>query len=371
MDRFQDDHLINLIYDAALDPDQWYQVIDELRTTFHSITAGFFIQTASQKLGGHYFAGIDPVEMEVYGEGYAANNPWFTTPGLMKPGRVLTDQSLEKLYSDRRHFIRTEMYRGWCQPLNFRHAMGGSLVDMDGALLSFTFFRPGHVGYYSIEEQSRYQQLSRHLMKASKLALEYENLKRQARLSQDTLNRLKLGIVFLTNDRRIEWANDYAHGLLNDSESLSICKGRLTARSAKTQQEINHKIECAERSLQSSYLKCERGKGSPLQITVIPKSHRTSLFSRINPGPVLMIVDPDDHAADNDQRFALVWGLTPLESRFAMQLLQGKSVSEAGDYLGLTKDTARWYSKQIMRKVGVNKQTELCLKFARELTISL
>lgn len=169
--------LVESIYDAALDSELWGAAVANLRDEFNSIAAGFFIQTADQKLDWYFFEGTDPEQMEIYGDHFAKNNPWFIIPGLMKPGRVLTDLSLEKLHNDKNAFLKTEMFQDWCSKQDYRHAMGGSLEDRQGNLLNFTFFRSKNSGHYTDDEISRYRSLYRHLLKAIEINSHLEDIK--------------------------------------------------------------------------------------------------------------------------------------------------------------------------------------------------
>ena len=57
------------------------------------------------------------------------------------------------------------------------------------------------------------------------------------------------------------------------------------------------------------------------------------------------------------QMLASMAQLTPAEARFAVQLAQGRSITEAGADLNLTVETARHYSKQLYSKMGLASQT--------------
>lgn len=61
--------------------------------------------------------------------------------------------------------------------------------------------------------------------------------------------------------------------------------------------------------------------------------------------------------------FAQLTGLPPREAQFAVALAQGGSIAEAGVALGLTKETARNYSKQVYAKLGLNGQAQLVRRF--------
>ena len=103
MDNERYDKLVDGIYDAALNSECWGVAVSELKDAFNSIAAGFFVQTVDQRLDGSFFQGLDSDEMDIYGTHFASNNPWFIIPGLMKPGRILTDRSLEKIHNDSRN----------------------------------------------------------------------------------------------------------------------------------------------------------------------------------------------------------------------------------------------------------------------------
>jgi len=64
----------------------------------------------------------------------------------------------------------------------------------------------------------------------------------------------------------------------------------------------------------------------------------------------------------NPRRIALlgtVFGFTASEARFAHALLDGSSIAEAAQTLGLTLQTARQYSKQLYSKAGVRGHADL------------
>lgn len=56
--------------------------------------------------------------------------------------------------------------------------------------------------------------------------------------------------------------------------------------------------------------------------------------------------------------------LTPAEARFAVELVGGRSISQAGDALNLTQETARYYSKQLYAKLGATGQADVIRKVA-------
>ena len=214
METLQYERLIEAIYDAALDPQSWPDVIVELKTAFRSTAAGFFVQTADHRLRDHYIDGIDASEMARYGTDFAANNPWFTIPGLMRPGRILTDLSLDTIHQNRNAFVNTEMYREWCLPLDFRHLMGGNLIDRDGNLINFSFFRPEAYGHYSEQEKNKYRLVSRHLMKAIEINSKIAGVDLRSASNEVAMEKLGVGLLLLDSKHRIGYMNVYAEKML-------------------------------------------------------------------------------------------------------------------------------------------------------------
>jgi DNA-binding CsgD family transcriptional regulator len=69
-------------------------------------------------------------------------------------------------------------------------------------------------------------------------------------------------------------------------------------------------------------------------------------------------------------RFKQLWKLTNKEAQFADLLLRGLTVKEAAERLNMTFETARWYCKQAMHKIGVNRQSRLIATLLSNVLIS-
>jgi DNA-binding CsgD family transcriptional regulator len=53
------------------------------------------------------------------------------------------------------------------------------------------------------------------------------------------------------------------------------------------------------------------------------------------------------------------FGLAPAQARLTVQLMNGRSVREGADALGITEDSARQYLKRVFRKTGARRQADL------------
>ena len=329
------------------------------------------MQTADQRLEGAFFQGLDNDEMVIYGKHFARNNHWFIIPGLMRPGRVLTDLSLEKIHNDSRAFLNTEMCQEWCRKQDFRHAMGGSLLDRHGNLLNFTFFRSQQAGYYTDAEIKCYQTLCRHLMKAAEINASLAALAPETGGQESALDCLRFGVITLDGYGRIAFMNKYASALLNSKQVIYAKESRLKTVDHNAQNLLDRVIDQAFRAQKSATLTLPRPAATGLSLCVIAASDQRDFLGMANRSVTIFISDPDDRAITNVAYIAKRWQLSPLEARFALQLLKGQSIKEIATVLELTHSTAQWYCKQIMQKLGVKRQPEMILKLMNDLSLIL
>jgi DNA-binding CsgD family transcriptional regulator len=356
MDMETYDRLVETIYDAPFNEAGWQTTITNLKQAFASSAAGFFVQTRDNRLGNHLLEGIDTDQINHYRDHYAAINPWFAIPNLMRPGNVITDFSLEHHHKNDRAFTASEFYQDWCKPQDLRHAIGGSLTSIEGNLLNFTLLRPSRRGYYSKQEIELYSKLNRHLAKA----VDIETQTKPASMSlasEAAFDKLRLGIVFMNEEGRILDMNAYATKLIKRENHLFKTTTTLELHQRGLAKVLKQAILRATEKRQCSSFILPRHKQSALSVCIIPSNERRRLFE---PHVITLFVsDPDDREITDTIALGKRWNLTPLEAEFALLLAKGKTIKKIAEKMQLTENTARWYSKQIMNKIGVKRQAEL------------
>jgi DNA-binding CsgD family transcriptional regulator len=73
----------------------------------------------------------------------------------------------------------------------------------------------------------------------------------------------------------------------------------------------------------------------------------------------LFITDPDAVVRTDPQHVRGLFGLTPTESKVAIALMQGASLENAAEQLGMRVQTARVHLKRIFGKTETGRQGEL------------
>jgi DNA-binding CsgD family transcriptional regulator len=357
--------IVGQIYRAALDAKGWDAVIASLGQAFRSPVAGMFTQdTVSGEVS------TDGIEMgekyhRLYAERIAAVNPWISVPGLMRPGRILSDESLEVLHQDAKAYVETEFHQDFAQPQGFRHSMGGTLIAHGHRLLNFTYFRGAADGPYSAAEMRLHGMLSRHIAAAIGMSGELTALRRQESVSSYLVDRLAFGVILLDADGRVLFANREAGRLLAENDGLGIVGGFLRARYPQDARRLDglvHAATSADSGMPAAPARTIVARPSgrmALSISALPVPCGRTLFD-VPAGQALVLVSDPERRPNLEGRYlAERFGFGRNEARLAAALAQGFDLREAASLAGLTYATARWYLKGIFEKTGTHRQTEL------------
>ncbi|MDH5444496.1 MAG: hypothetical protein OEY52_03000 [Gammaproteobacteria bacterium] len=364
--------LIDQVYDAALDPDEWDGLIHQIQTCFSSHMAGLFMQdTVSQKFIGSYVHGISDEHINSYDQHFSKVNPWFTEPGLMTPGRVLTERSINEWYNDSKHYTKTEYYNDWAKEQDYRHAMGGMLLTKNNVSINFTLFRSHKLGYYTEREIFDYNQLNKHLSKAVTINKKLQQQNFLLNATNHWVDKLQFGIILLDRQGKVLHCNRYADKILKKYDGLKLKNSYLKAMRSDQDKDLQKIIQ--QHLTQSNHLDCNtqnslsisRPTGklpySLILVKIKPQHEKSDFFNYgiKTPAIVVFISDPQGKI-DLQQTYLLdKYEFTDKETMLVISLLQGNTLKQSAILCGLKYETARWYLKSIFDKTQTNSQSEL------------
>ncbi|EKF16837.1 helix-turn-helix transcriptional regulator, partial [Nitratireductor pacificus] len=107
-----------------------------------------------------------------------------------------------------------------------------------------------------------------------------------------------------------------------------------------------------------------RPVGRPLVVEAVTLPRLiTPLSSKAS--ALVIVTDLDAPSRTPGALLARMFGLTPAEVRLCEALMQGLSVREAAERIGITEQTARQRLKIIFQKTDTNRQSELMLLLAK------
>ena len=180
----------------------------------------------------------------------------------------------------------------------------------------------------------------------------------------DLLATTGLGVIQLDGRGRIEAANDRALDLLRTGDGLVDKDGVLGASVPAD--------DTVLQGLLTRALPPFGGQGAGGSMTVRRAADPLPLVVHLMPigrpetaawtwpvAALVLVVDPARRPRLDPALVAAGLGLTPMESRVAVLLTEGKSLREVAAATGRKESTIRWHLRQIFAKHGIARQAEL------------
>ena len=178
------------------------------------------------------------------------------------------------------------------------------------------------------------------------------------------LDNSRIGVLHLDRRGRILEVNDRASSILGQGDGLSDRDGVLCAREAadrlRLERLVASALPAAEAVAVSGSMLVGRGAGAPpLVVHVKPVAVPQPDYGARHTAALILIVEPrNQHRIDPDL-VAGALGLTPMESRVAVWLAEGKSVRDMAETTGRTEGSIYWHLKQIYQKQPISRQADL------------
>jgi DNA-binding CsgD family transcriptional regulator len=178
------------------------------------------------------------------------------------------------------------------------------------------------------------------------------------------------GLILVTADRRIVYANDTADAFMHARSGLGHERNCISAVDLTSSRKLQSLVTAAWRqtdeSLQGASLIIPDEDGAAsLVVHVVPLYPNSVEAPPSNEYPVagLVIVDCQRVLAERIKTFADLFGLTPGEERVVAQLVSGRGLTKAASRLNIALSTARSHLKHISEKTGTHRQAELVRLF--------
>lgn len=375
------------IYEAALEPAKWPDVLGRLADEFGAQSAAAFVVDVSiAEVGFIAVSGLDPRLIDDYVEYYAQVDPWNEYLGKRASGRPIVSQTV----MDDQAFERTEFYNDFLRDQNIFHAMGGFVVRSGALAFLCGVQRPRERGAFAAGDLERMKELFPHLERAIRI---HRRLVREGGLRDGmtaALDRMPLAAILADRFGRAVWMNRPAEDLVRHADGLRLRDGRIEATvnngvsgelrrlmlgaataaggnaSPARARAAGHGEEVAPAAESGGMLQLPRPWPlRPLTVMVTPLSASVRLaeaaldFDLARPTALLLISDPERAVQLPTDHLARTFGLTGAEAKLAAALATGTSLTDYADAARITIGTARWYLKQALAKTGAHRQSEL------------
>lgn len=178
------------------------------------------------------------------------------------------------------------------------------------------------------------------------------------------LDQMASALILIDGIGKTVFVNKNARTILDRRDGLSLHKGRLASQSIPENSRLHEILAKAilastgKANANPGAMRVSRANKRPIQLVAAPLRSETFPI----PGKAVAIVfltDPDQKPVPPAEVLRILFGLTQAETRLALSLLDGNSLSEAADLNSVGRETVRSQVKSIFQKTGTKRQSEL------------
>jgi len=356
--------LIELIYEAALDPQRWTTFTERFATAVGAREVFFLVHDYQNNCGNiAMHVNVDPFFREAYDKHYASLNEWVKRgKRLFTPGRVVASQMA---ISDA-ELVKTEFYNDYLRAADMRHSLGGILSNDESTVSALGANRPPSRVEFGRHEIALLSTLMPHLQRAIQVHNRISRLEGNLRATSDALDAFPIGVLLLDDSGSVVLMNRKAERLVSRNEGLKVTPDGLSAAIGRENVLLRQMITRASYKtdrapiLSGGTMTISRPSlKRPLALLITPVVSNFAVLGSDRAAVVVFVSDPDDQVEPDARVVRQILGLTPTEARLAAAIMQGKSLEVVSEELNMSIKTARTHLKRIFSKTGTNRQAEL------------
>jgi len=177
---------------------------------------------------------------------------------------------------------------------------------------------------------------------------------------------LNVALAICDSSSRLLYANQIARHILNSGDGLRIDhSGRLGT--SKASSPVLSKVirELAQANAAPSELRHvviavpRPSEKWPLIVSVLSPALLGDPMDNLMPAVPIIFWEHEEHRGIKQRSWCEGWDFTPAESRFANLLMQGHSLADCCQQLGICRSTGAFHLKNLFRKTGTRRQIEL------------
>lgn len=361
----QENKIIGMIYDAALNPMLWQDVLTEIVDFTHSTTAIF---TATDQLSPNYdfvFShNIPPEGMLAYqDEQVKVIDMRIHAPYWMKKGLGDTVLNTFAHYADMP--IESDeflFYEKCAKPTNISHVAAVLLERSAYSWAVFAVHRSPQLDQYSEQEEKILKRLGVHLRRALQIYRQMMLLKQEKKNIYRILDHLKVGIILINQDYRLTYTNKIVKNLFDQSNILEIDKNSSLKTLKNFQDQLNQLIRSAlfsqnDLNHQAGGVIALYDDHYSFMLSILPFSECEKLQEKRQVIIFVTATNQPQHLAKD--YLIQKYKLAKRELEVCELFINGLSLEQIAKKLELTYGSVRIYIKNIFSKTGCSSQTEL------------
>jgi DNA-binding CsgD family transcriptional regulator len=357
--------LIEDIYDAALEPARWNDVVLGINEFVGGRACGIFSKDSIRKFGvTHYYCGADPYYIQLYSDIHSKFDPLDCLPPL---GQVVSIPDLVA-FDEYRH---GRFYQEWLQP---QGCVDAANVVLENSNSNCPVLLTVLAGKRMVDDDMRQRiaQIVPHAHRSLMINKMIEYKTSEAASLAHTLDGLSAGIFLVDAQCRIVHANVAGRQMLCEDDFLRAMAGQLVARDGQANHDLRQMAANGSAGATGSNafsLTAHHGGRYVAHLlplsAVVRNGAEASLqdFSLKQPSwkavAAVFVRKAELDSQSCGELLARVFGLTPAELRVLLAIVEVGGVPETSKALGVAETTVKTHLSHVFSKTGASRQADL------------
>jgi DNA-binding CsgD family transcriptional regulator len=260
--------------------------------------------------------------------------------------------------------LRSEWY-DYCQKVDWFHCLGIGVSIGRDLVGGIGFHRPRFDKPYDEADRRKAQFILPHLERALQIQHRIAAVTQERDIALDVVDGLAIGILFVTSDARVLFANRVAERTLQRADALSSSRGCLRIQDSNQRHHFERLVGEAARTSAGNGTKAggvisvATASGLKLSLLVSPFRSMSIGYGPAIPAAVIIFSDPQAPSASPERVLQTLFGFTPAQTRLVMALLGGQGLAQYARSAGISINTAKTQMRQVFAKTGYDRQVDL------------
>jgi DNA-binding CsgD family transcriptional regulator/PAS domain-containing protein len=355
--------LIGEIYDAALDPSLWSDVLSKCTQFIGGSAAALFYKDAASKTGGSvYHCGIEEHYKQLYFTKIIKLDPltighYFAE--IEEPVAVADIMPYDE-------FLETRAYREWGRPQGIVDILNVALDKTPTSAAMFCVFRDERQGRVDPEMRRRMRLVAPHIRRAALIGKVIDLKTAEAATFAHILDGLSAGMLLIDANGRIVHANAKGHALLAEGSVLSIVGRKLAAHDASAEEAL-HDVFLAAGSGDAAVgikgiavpIKARSGAQYVAHVLPLTSGARQQAGKTYTAAAAVFVQKAALETPSPPEVIARTYKLTPTELRVLLAVVEIGGTPDVAEALGISAETVKTHLGHVYEKTGTNRQADL------------
>jgi DNA-binding CsgD family transcriptional regulator len=355
--------LIGSVYDAALDPSAWMDVLPRAAPFVGGCAAALFAKSPAGKTGGVlYDHGIDPHFRDLYFSHYIKLDPSTTGQFFAEVDEPIATADLIP-YDE---FLETQFYQEWVRPQHLVDFVSAVLDKSVMTAAMFGVFRHERDGVVDEQTRRRMRMIVPHIRRAVLISRLIDVKTAETAMLSDLLEVISTGMFMVDGSARIVHANAAGHVMLDAGDVLRAVGGRLVSPVAQVDETLRETFAAAADGdaaigIKGIALPLTAHPGEPHIAHILPltsgeRRHAGKTYAAV---AALFVRKAALEAPSPPELIAKTYKLTPTELRVLLAIVEVGGVPEVAAALGVAETTVKTHLGRLFEKTSTRRQADL------------